>query len=316
MATWFTGYTPQLATSVWIGVPEKSMSINGATIGGRRYGSMYGATVSAPIWRAYMNRALDGADQQDFVDPPQSVIGRPPAPPKPTYTPGQGGGGGGQTATQAPGGGQGGGDNGGGQGGGDQGGNNQGGDNGGGQGGGGDQGGGNGGQGGGGQGGGGQGGGGQGGGGQGTTVRAGPRRAGRWPAGRGAAEATRADALLHPPRRDRRGSASHGGAGPVVVVALSGRSSRLAAAPEALEGVPRARTPGPCGAGGRRRAVLGAPAAHPLADGRHGPRAAGGLRVPGASLGAPAGRPWTPSPGAWRSSSATPTRARRSSSVR
>ncbi|MBC3760503.1 transglycosylase domain-containing protein [Quadrisphaera oryzae] len=107
VATWFTGYTPQLATAVWIGVPERSMSLNGATIAGRRYPTMYGATVSAPIWQKYMNRALDGVDQQDFNDPPYSIIGSPPAPPRPAYTPGPSGGG--QNAAPSPGGQQGGG---------------------------------------------------------------------------------------------------------------------------------------------------------------------------------------------------------------
>ncbi len=90
VATWFTGYTPQLATSVWIGVPERSMSLNGATIAGQRHPTMYGATVSAPIWRAYMDRALDGAEQVDFTDPPQSIIGVAPAPPRPQYSSGPG----------------------------------------------------------------------------------------------------------------------------------------------------------------------------------------------------------------------------------
>lgn len=108
VATWFTGYTPQLATSVWIGVPERSMSINGATIAGQRRPTMYGGTVAAPMWQDYMDRALDGAEVQDFVDPPQDVIGRAPAPPRPSYSPGQGGGGGGGGTTQQPGGDQGG----------------------------------------------------------------------------------------------------------------------------------------------------------------------------------------------------------------
>ncbi|PWJ53359.1 Membrane carboxypeptidase (penicillin-binding protein) [Quadrisphaera granulorum] len=174
VATWFTGYTPQLATSVWIGVPEKSMSINGARIAGRTYTTMYGGTVAAPMWRNYMNRALEGAPEEEFVDPPQSIIGRPPAPPRPTPSPGDGGG-----ATQAPGDGQGqGGDQGGQPGdGGDQGGQ---------PGGGGDQGGGQGGPGGGNQNGGqgpGGGQGGQGGGNQGTTVEPAPAEPGGGPAG-------------------------------------------------------------------------------------------------------------------------------------
>ena len=85
VATWFTGYTPQLATSVWIGYPSKSISMDRKTIGGVYRRNMYGATISAPIWKAYMDRALAGAPAQDFVNPPQSIIGAAPAP-SPTST--------------------------------------------------------------------------------------------------------------------------------------------------------------------------------------------------------------------------------------
>jgi len=85
VATWFTGYTPQLATSVWIGYPAESLSMDRKTIGGVYRRNMYGATISAPIWKAYTDRALAGAPEQGFTDPPQSIIGTPPAP-KPTAT--------------------------------------------------------------------------------------------------------------------------------------------------------------------------------------------------------------------------------------
>ncbi len=178
VATWFTGYTPQLATSVWIGVPERSMSINGARIAGRTYGTMYGGTVAAPMWQSYMNRALDGAEELSFTDPPQNIIGRAPAPPRPQATRGPsggGGGGGGQTSAPADGGDQG-------QGGGDQGGGDQGGGQDAGQGG--DQGQGGGDQGQGGDQGGGQGAG-QGGGTQGTTVEPAPEGGGGEDGGQG-----------------------------------------------------------------------------------------------------------------------------------
>ncbi len=91
-ATWFTGYTPNLSTSVWIGYPNESRSLNGVTIAGRRHGIMYGGTVAAPTWQEYMNRALAGAPAPGFVDPPRSIIGAAPAPsptarPKPSSSP-------------------------------------------------------------------------------------------------------------------------------------------------------------------------------------------------------------------------------------
>lgn len=48
---WFCGYTPQLATAVWVGYPsEKTIIINGSRA--------YGGTVCAPIFRDFMSEAL------------------------------------------------------------------------------------------------------------------------------------------------------------------------------------------------------------------------------------------------------------------
>ncbi len=87
VATWFTGYTPSLSTSVWIGFPDASTSLNGVTIDGRRHRRMYGGTVAAPTWREYMDRALEGTPAAGFTDPPRSIIGTPTVRPKPTPTP-------------------------------------------------------------------------------------------------------------------------------------------------------------------------------------------------------------------------------------
>ncbi|PWJ47359.1 Membrane carboxypeptidase (penicillin-binding protein) [Quadrisphaera granulorum] len=87
VAAWFTGYTPQLATAVWVGVPSGSMSLNGAVINGHRYSEMYGGTLAAPMWQAYMDKALAGAPREDFTAPLASIIGTPPAPPASTSSP-------------------------------------------------------------------------------------------------------------------------------------------------------------------------------------------------------------------------------------
>lgn len=56
---WFVGYTPQLVTSVWVGYKkERTVYVNGSVA--------YGGTAAAPIWAAYMRKALKGEPSKDF----------------------------------------------------------------------------------------------------------------------------------------------------------------------------------------------------------------------------------------------------------
>ena len=55
---WFVGYTPHLATSVWVGYPNQKISMPGMT----------GGSTPARIWGAYMARAK-GNDCADFKQP-------------------------------------------------------------------------------------------------------------------------------------------------------------------------------------------------------------------------------------------------------
>lgn len=56
---WFVGYTPQLATSVWVGYrSERTIFVNGA--------HAFGGTVCAPIWADFMKSALRGKRKLDF----------------------------------------------------------------------------------------------------------------------------------------------------------------------------------------------------------------------------------------------------------
>jgi len=74
--TWFVGFTPgQLATAVWTGTPYSGEieSLRGARIGGRRYGSVFGATISLPTYNQYMRAALEGAPVNEFARPVQRV---------------------------------------------------------------------------------------------------------------------------------------------------------------------------------------------------------------------------------------------------
>ncbi|MFD5563873.1 transglycosylase domain-containing protein [Kitasatospora griseola] len=108
-AAWFTGYTPDLATSVWLGGVGGNVSMKDITIGGKYFSSVYGADGPGPIWQMAMNDALDGTSKSTFqvvnIAPPTTTT--PPATDNP-----------GDPSGDNAGGGNGGGNNGGGNGGG------------------------------------------------------------------------------------------------------------------------------------------------------------------------------------------------------
>ena len=56
---WFVGYTPQLLAAVWIGFDNKR------PIGTKETGGK----VAAPIWKAFMEQALDGVPRRRVPDP-------------------------------------------------------------------------------------------------------------------------------------------------------------------------------------------------------------------------------------------------------
>jgi membrane peptidoglycan carboxypeptidase len=59
--TWFVGYTKQLCAAVWVGTPDQEpSSLDGLELNGHSYRTVYGATVAAPTWKAYMNTAMQG----------------------------------------------------------------------------------------------------------------------------------------------------------------------------------------------------------------------------------------------------------------
>lgn len=90
--TWFTGYTRQLSTSVWVGDVEGLVEHFDYTVNGKYWrGPLYGSYVAAPAWNDYMNAASAGMPGEGFGAPDQNLIGAPPAPPPPAPTdPGQG----------------------------------------------------------------------------------------------------------------------------------------------------------------------------------------------------------------------------------
>lgn len=94
---WFAGYTPALATAVWMGSPEGQVSMIG--VGGR---NVTGGSYPAKIWAAFMGWALGGTPAAGFTPPdpsrwpaPQAIGELPPGfvlpgaapPPPPAETP-------------------------------------------------------------------------------------------------------------------------------------------------------------------------------------------------------------------------------------
>ncbi|MEU6424940.1 transglycosylase domain-containing protein [Microbispora sp. NPDC046973] len=68
-SAWFAGFTPDLAGAVSVGDPRgaQKYKLNGVTIGGRYYGSVFGASIPGPIWKDTMLRALRGVPATDFT---------------------------------------------------------------------------------------------------------------------------------------------------------------------------------------------------------------------------------------------------------
>ncbi|MFF0772019.1 transglycosylase domain-containing protein [Nonomuraea wenchangensis] len=74
---WFAGFTPDLAGAVSIGDPRGAVNhkLNNITIGGRYYGSVFGASIPGPIWKDTMIAALKGVPPTDFTPVNSSRFG-------------------------------------------------------------------------------------------------------------------------------------------------------------------------------------------------------------------------------------------------
>jgi penicillin-binding protein 1A len=88
---WFCGYTPQLATCVWMGYPQGEIPmecVEGVC-------PVFGGTIPAEIWHDYMAQALDGEPVMEFAAPsfegytigPQVPVSSPTPSPSPTESP-------------------------------------------------------------------------------------------------------------------------------------------------------------------------------------------------------------------------------------
>ncbi|MBO1415753.1 transglycosylase domain-containing protein [Streptomyces sp. FH025] len=74
-AAWFNGYTPQLATAVWLGGPAGGVEMRNITINGKYHTEVFGADGPGPIWQDAMNQALRGTPKKSLPmdDIPDSV---------------------------------------------------------------------------------------------------------------------------------------------------------------------------------------------------------------------------------------------------
>jgi penicillin-binding protein 1A len=79
---WFAGYTPELATAVWVGFPRAQISMEPPVTPIRVTGGSY----PAQIWQQYMQAALSGRPPVAFHPPPTTTTTAPPARPRSTST--------------------------------------------------------------------------------------------------------------------------------------------------------------------------------------------------------------------------------------
>jgi membrane peptidoglycan carboxypeptidase len=76
VASNFAGFVPQMAAAVWVGDPKRPThrSLNFLTIGGRTYGSVFGATIAGPIWRDTLVAALRGVPVEPLPPPDPKFV--------------------------------------------------------------------------------------------------------------------------------------------------------------------------------------------------------------------------------------------------
>ncbi len=72
--SWFIGYTPQLATAVWVGTPYSQKRMQNLNLAGQFYNEVFGGTISAPLWKNIMDRASKGMPIRDFPDPGDKIL--------------------------------------------------------------------------------------------------------------------------------------------------------------------------------------------------------------------------------------------------
>ena len=76
--TWFMGYTPNLVATVWLGNPNEDEPGQNITLNGQWYDYLYGSSLAAPTWKAYMDSALADMPAVGFDDVSSDVLNGKP----------------------------------------------------------------------------------------------------------------------------------------------------------------------------------------------------------------------------------------------
>ena len=73
-AAWFAGFTPQMASAVFVGDPRgpQQYPLRNVTIGSRHFPVVYGATIPGPIWQETMRGAHEGLETRRLASAPGS----------------------------------------------------------------------------------------------------------------------------------------------------------------------------------------------------------------------------------------------------
>ncbi len=71
---WFMGYTPNLVATVWLGNPNRDEPGRNIRLNGKYYPYLYGSSISAPTWKAYMDVALEGMPVETFGEPSDDIL--------------------------------------------------------------------------------------------------------------------------------------------------------------------------------------------------------------------------------------------------
>ena len=84
---WMVGFTPSLSTAVWVGTTEGTKPLVNSS-----GSAVYGSGLPSDVWKATMDGALKGTDNESFPKPAEiggyaGVPAAPPPPPSPTEPP-------------------------------------------------------------------------------------------------------------------------------------------------------------------------------------------------------------------------------------
>ena len=75
-ATWFSGFTRQYATAVWIGDPRggQRYPLKNVTAYGQRFSTVYGRSIAGPIWRSVMTSLHAKLPVEVFPSPATTAL--------------------------------------------------------------------------------------------------------------------------------------------------------------------------------------------------------------------------------------------------